>query len=495
MNSSRSCGRVPQRIGAVVAATILPAFAEDINLGPIFTRDTTLLGEKRVRIFGPLFEERVSADGRTVCSVRPLFTRSIEADGRDNCTYLLWPLATAKTTGNEVSTRFGLTFYTDFDKTNPMSSWRLWVLPVLLMGRGSNGGNYFGVFPIGGKASDLLLFDRADFFLFPLYLRTVRGHETTTDVVWPLISSSTGEGRSRMRVFPFYGQSVQEGVSRSMFLLWPILSWSRCVKPGQEGGGFVLFPLIGRIYSPNSKSWLLFPPFFRWTEGAKFKEANFPWPFAQTSSGRINKFYLWPLVGAKSEPGMRDGFVMWPFVRCQEREIKGEMRGHLSILPFLQYDVRKKIVDGKKADGTETISKSMKLWPLWSRRSEGRTSILHVPALWPARDIEPISNTYAPIWTLFSRVDTPDSSDSELLWGLIRRRKGPTSASSSIFPLVSWNRSDAAQGETQEWSFLLGLIGYRKSGNHGNLRLLFMNVGGSRSADLESVNAGLPAQN
>lgn len=468
---------------AVASAIGLPAIlrgeADDINLGPLYTRDTTITGEKRVRILGPLFEQRTAPDGRVVKSLRPVFTRSVEADGKDSRTDLFWPLATAVTRGDEVTSRFATMYYSNFDKSNPMARWRLWVLPFLFMGRDTAGQGYFGVFPLGGRICEVLMFEKAEFLLFPLYAHTIRGREETTDILWPLISQTKGYGVKRARFFPFYGRTVRPGISESMFLLWPILTWARYVKPGQEGGGFVLFPFIGRIYRKDSKAWLLFPPLIRWTEGERLREINAPWPIFQYSKGRANRFYIWPLAGVKQEPGMKDGFLFWPFISSSHHEKGGETVDRLSVLPFLQYAKTTKTIGPTNAPVTETLKKSLKLWPLLSSRTLGATNTVKIPALWPSLDVAPIENTYEPVWTLFSRTDTADSSDSELLWGVIRRRTGPVEASSTIFPLVSWKRTKG-EVETQDWSFLLGLIGYRKEGDAGSLRLFFMDFGGRK---------------
>lgn len=462
---------------------------DDVNFGPIYSRDTTLEGDRRVRLLGPLFEQRTSTNGRVVKALRPLFTRSIEANGRDNRTDLLWPLATATTVGKEVNSRFATMYYTDYDSSDPMSRWRLWLLPVLFMGRDAAGSGYFAVFPLGGKVSEILFFDRFWFFLFPVYAHYASEGQHTTDIMWPIISWSRGKGVLRARIFPIYGRTIHPGVSESMFLMWPILTWARYVKPEQKGGGFVLFPFIGRIHRPQATSWLLLPPLIRWTRGQDYQELNLPWPFVQISSGRINRFNLWPLGGGRSEPGVNEGFILWPIVRSYHSETGSQTFDSLAILPFLQYAALK-VPDSHLANSNMVFAdKSLKIWPLFVNRTVGGVSRVKIPALWPSKDIEAIDNTYAPVWTLFSRTDTSDSSDSELLWGLIRRRTGPAGAASSIFPLISWKRVPA-KDEIQDWSFLLGLIGYRKEGSHGSLRLLFMDFGGRKTVEKESTDAG-----
>ena len=176
---------------------------------------------------------------------------------------------------------------------------------------------------------------------------------------------------------------------------------------------------------------------------------------------------------------MRDGFLLWPIVSSSHHEIGGEVIDRFSILPLFQYANYSRTVGPTNDLKTVSTASSVKLWPLWSKRTVGGTTTVKLPALWPGSDNEPIENTYAPLWTLFSRTDTENSSDSELLWGMIRRRTGPTEASSTIFPLVNWKRTKG-DVETQDWSFLLGLIGYRKEGDHGSLRLLFMDFGGRK---------------
>jgi len=456
--------------------------APEYNLAPIISRETMPDGSSRFRLLGPLYESRTAPDGSVFKAMRPVFTRKVEPDGMHFRTDVFWPVATSKMVGNELSSRFITMFYNDFDVVNPGSHWRLWALPLFFRGRDSHGESYTAVFPLVGRINEFLLFDKFTFLMFPLYLRTARQGEDTTDVLWPFISRTKGEGVMRARVFPFYGRAVREGKSESMFLMWPFLTWSSYTRGTERGGGFILFPFIGRTYGGDVKSWLVLPPFIRWTKGKHFSEAHLPWPFVQTSRGPVDKFYIWPLAGVKSQPGMKSGFLLWPFMWKWHSVMKNYTVDRYSILPFVEYENRTAHAE-KDADGKPVLlGRTRKLWPLITSRRDGDSLRVRVPDLWPGNNLSQVDSSYGPLWTLFSRDDTKDSTDCEFLWGLIRSRRSPAGTARSIFPLVSW-RKTPENGGTRELSFFLGLFGYRREGERSSVKILFMDFGGHRTGE------------
>ncbi len=492
-----------QRLGgAARAAAIVPLFlccvlatqldAEEFDFGILGSRDTSLRGEKRLRLLGPFYESRIAQDGSTFRALRPFYSRRTDAATMASRSEFLWPLGVARERDNMRTVRFGTSIWMDFDTEKPESRYRFWILPVLFMGRDIHGEEYFGLFPLGGRVNEILMMDETAFFLFPLYSQNYRNGTMTRDFLWPFLSYMKGEDASRLTILPFYGRSVHKDRSMQEYVLWPLWTSYTYSRQSGEGFGFILFPLIGHLQEKGQESWLAFPPFLRWTRKQDGRSAYLPWPFIQGSTGSARKLYLWPLIGAKEEEGVRSRFFLWPIVTAWHRELPGQTVDRLVVMPVLQTETRREPCGPDGEEGA-VLGRAVKVWPVLSSRCEGDKSVLRVPDLWPTMDVSAIENNYAPFWTLYSRKKIGSVEDIELLWGLYRCRSTETGDIASLFPLVSWERSRENCDRT-EWSLLRGLIGYRRIGSSRRIRLLYLPFESKDSRTPDDAEDPVPAE-
>jgi hypothetical protein len=451
----------------------------EFDWGFIASRQVDVHGDLRLRVLGPIYENALSPDGKTLAAVRPLHAVVRDPVGDSTHRDVLWPVATAKTVHENAAWRVLLAYGFNDDRGNPYSRRKFWLLPFWFEGRDEGGGRYFALFPVGGVIHDFLFLDSTAFVLWPLYVHSTRKDLTSNTLLWPLLSRTKGERVTRQRVFPLYGRSVEAGRQYRSFVLWPFWTYGKSLKPGRPANAWVLWPLAGRMASSDQRTWMVLPPFFRWTLGERQNVVHAPWPLYQRGEGLIPKTYLWPLWGTRRGLATRSTFILWPFIKFDETDRGSTMVYRRRVAPFVFSD---KVVPVKDMPGGagEVAESRFKLWPLFSVETEGDAYRYRALELWPLRmNPPPIERSWAAWWTLWSKTGKGADSDTELLWGLYRNRvRDEAYRETSLFPLVSWKR-DERQGDERELMFLKGLVGYRRQGTHKSLRLLyFIRLGG-----------------
>lgn len=454
---------------------------QGVDAGFLFSRDAALDGVPRLRLAGPLFETQCST-GRTFAALRPFYSEREDPVGERLSRYFLWPVASFHERWNETSWRFLLLFGHDFDSAEPGSRFKLFLLPFFFAGRDAQREPYAALFPLGGVIRDFLGQDRISFFLFPLYCHSSVNQTHSWHVLWPFFSRTEGPGVHRLGVFPFYGRSEQEGKWSKRYVLWPLWTQAEYAYSNSSGNAWMLWPALGRVSLDNQSSWLVLPPFFRWTRTADRVAFYGPWPFFQYGSGEKELLYLWPLWGRSRDKDERSGFALWPIVRWG-----GVMRGKeetrwFDVAPVLHYGIRAPVA----TNGTDTVevsARNVRVWPLFSYYRDGNASRFRFVELWPLPPAPGVEQNWSPLWTLYQSVRWEDAGEDELLWGLCRRRKGPEGWSLSVFPLVS--ASGGGDGTKSEWSLLRGLFGYSRGGSGGVFRLLYfihLRTGGAKES-------------
>lgn len=453
--------------------TSSPADPGEFDFGFIASRSRDIHGVMRLRALGPFFERATADDGQQLTAVRPLYSRFADpANDRVRRDYL-WPLAYDKRFRQESSGRYLLAFWNRFDVNNPTSRYRFWLFPLYFQGRDQHGQKYAALFPLGGSIHEFLGQDKINFVLFPLYLKHSVNEVTTKSFVWPIYSKTEGKGIYRFRIFPFYGQSRHRDSYNKKFVMWPIYTSAEYYYPGSSGKGYIVFPLWGYTRLDDQRSFMILPPFFRFTRSQRVNMTLAPWPFFQRKTGEVKQLYLFPLLGEKIHRGVRTRFFLWPILHEERIDRGPELARRLYILPFYYSDVHKKRQPDPKASPIVT-ERYHKIWPLGSYLRVGESMRFRTLDLWPLKNTPGVERNWAPFWTLFSRVREKENVDTELLWGLFRREvRGPDDTYTSVFPIVDWERGEEDEQEVRSWNLLKGLIGYERKGMHKRYRLLY----------------------
>lgn len=446
--------------------------AFDSDLGLLAWRGEDVDGDSAVKALGPIYESRKNTDGSRFLAVHPFYSKLHDPVFERTRYEYLWPLFTVRDFKQQRNWRFLVIAHgIDFDRTDKHGPYRTRILPIYFQGRNSDGIDYLGIFPLGGKIYDILGRDEVTFVLFPVWMRHSVNDLVTTDWLWPIISKTTGPGVDRFRIFPFYGYSSDAGRYRKHFVLWPIWTHAEWYQPGESGSGFILFPLFGHTETEIEQTWNILPPFFRFTRGEQRDLTYAPWPIYQRVVGDdIDKLYLWPLWGRRATASQTTSFLLWPIGWRHTLQGQDFQRVRTMAIPFY-YHSRTDLLQDKQVREASPVERYLKIWPLFSYHRSGDRTDFNSLALWPGRDLDPIERNWAPIWRIYTRSSKDDHSQTELLWGLYRHeRKGEHATSTTLFPLFSRQRD----GQKRGWSILNGLAGSKKNGKSRTWRLLYI---------------------
>lgn len=452
------------------------------DFGPFAAGVADINGGQHAKVAGPLYEHARSTNDGTLLAVRPFYSRASETNEHLLEEDYLWPIAQRWDFLDQSVSRWGIFFNYDHDTaaTNDARH-RLWLLPFWYSGRDANGTNYWALFPIYGSVHEFLGRDEFNFALFPVWSTSRLKDIETWNVMWPLLSStSTKDGRIRRhRFFPLYGYNYSRNHFTKRSVLWPIWTSVKYDYPKDKGGGWILFPVCGRMKTQQENTLWVVPPFFRFTDGEKLDRIYCPWPFVQLERGKdYDKTYVWPLWGHKHVGNLRSTFVLWPIIRDDTTE-RGWNRDHQFIVnPIYRYSSR--MTKGEGTNAHFVAERQHKVWPLMNYHYEDGAAQFRTLDLWPLADNAHVDRNWSPWWTLYNRTWRGDDLDTEALWGFYRhQRRGDEASYVSVFPFINWRR-DEAEDNYSGWSFLKGLIARDKTDHGTSWRFLyFLRLGNS----------------
>lgn len=461
-----------------------------VNMGCILSERTSIHTNNEWKALGPFIEAIRDPMGRTFSALRPFFSKSVDPNQQHERRDYLWPLASTGNYENRSTWRALLVYGRNWN-TETDSRYRWMLFPLVAHGRDRKGDQFFALMPFGGEVREMFWRDTIRFVLFPLYMSTQVNEQVSRSVLWPIIAWTHGDGTKRFRVFPFYGYSKEKDKWTRRFVLWPFWSSVRYDYPEEQGKGFVLFPLFGKVNTNRQKSYMVIPPFFRSTKGEDHREIMAPWPFVQYKhTPDAKKLYLWPLWGHHATGSLDSSFVLWPFIRMQELRRSAAALRSFYLFPFITHQSEhvpdastpdtsvSHVIDetpSPQPDSTQktTVRKRyLKLWPLMSYQREDDISRLRVLELWPFRRMRGIEQNWSAFWTLYERERVGSEVETELLWGLYRRQKTKKgSHNTSLFPL--FDHMVCPDKETKKWSLFKGLLRKEQQGLHRRWTVLY----------------------
>lgn len=402
----------------------------------------------------PFYQSLTATNGATFQAWRPFYSTSV--DGEHWRQDYLWPLYTRKGFKEETYGRF-LFFGWSTDFSPETSRHRTWVIPIYFQGTSADEENYFAIFPLGGTIDEFLGRDKLWFVLFPLYAESSINDVHTTTVLWPIGSKTTGPRVERFRVWPLYGTSVLKNEYRKKFVLWPIYNSVEYTNTRNPGGGFILFPVYGRVATEKALNQWFLPPFFRFAHGDGQRIVYAPWPFIQWADGDVYKRYCWPIYGRKHEGPLTRQFWLWPFIWNSKTEYARHEQHRRMVLPLFYYESDLVTKPTKHHEVGDVTSRYWKLWPLMSWERNDETSRFRMLELWPIRNTLGLERNWTPFWTLYKREESQGVVNRRLLWGLYSQTTGE---------------------KQTEWSLLKGFAGYKNNNNKHSIHLLFFRFGG-----------------
>lgn len=439
------------------------------NLAPFWSEHSMAGGGVEVEALGGALRTRVAQRGAafTQFAARPLMIRDrTREDGKEAVVdHFLAPFGYATYRADE--TVWQLLPITRYDRQTAEDGtleWTLLTLPGIYWSKRADGRTLRGWFPFAGVMETFLSYDRIEWVLFPLWLRTERAGRVTNHYLWPFFSYTDGTGGPSWRVWPLVGNSIYEGKYERWFAFWPIFSWQRNnlqLPPEAHETKWMVFPFYGRTTAGDYSATTVLWPFFGWAtnESNGYKSIDAPWPlmrFLRDPAQDQERTRVWPFWSEYRGDGLESTWWGWPFVNDRREIYDDAERNSTNIVPFVQ--------NWERRDDQGNVERYSKVWPFFQieRKNEDelRTAFPALNPLWRTPDIDAM---YAWIWELYTRERQGNVLRERTWLGLYRREKDLLEDRRSLAFLWS-SRTYAIQGRARrETSLLFGLFRWRSS--------------------------------
>lgn len=454
---------------ALALAALLGLFScaapgSDVALAPLWTDISTAGGGREIEaLAGAVRVRHREHDGPArEWSLRPFLKDTLEDNGDRNAQFLV-PFGLRK------ARRFEYTWYLRFvarydlridEQGRPER--RLVTIPLNYYSEDPSGRVNWAVFPLAGSITRFLTFDRIDFVLFPLFLRTVRDGQVSTSFLWPIFNWTDGPRGTSYRIWPLFGRLRQEGRYDRKFVLWPLLTWGvDFLSHPEPERRWMFWPFYGHTergdYHAESVLW----PFFGWSANPKtgMWAVDAPWPlvrFLRPGSDDPKgprRSRVWPFYSSYEGDGLTSHWAPWPLVNWRTEDDSLATRQSQYVMPFWQH------WEMQEKQGPE--SSWTKLWPLFQHYERGDTSRSAFPSLLPFWHLPEVDDAYAWLYEVVTR-EGAGRRQSLRFWGNVFRREADEREVRSYLSFLWSRRAYRAQGERRvEQSLLFGLVRWR----------------------------------
>ncbi len=446
------------------ANTACTSTRQDVALAPLWTHIRTAGGGREVEALAGIVRTR----HRTLegplheWALRPFVKETIEENGDRDAGFLV-PLGRRRV--HAFDSMWRLLPIVRFERsTDPQGhpKWSLITLPLTYWAEDNTDRVTRAVFPFGGVLEKFLTFDRVEFALFPLYLRTVRDGQNSINFLWPIFNWTYGPHGTSYRIWPIFGRLRHEGRFDKKFFLWPFFQWSvDHLDTAHPERSWMLWPLVGHRVRGSYHAETFLWPFFGYAADPNtgYWSWDGPWPlvrFTRPGSDDPNgprRSRVWPFWSSYEGDGLKSHYILFPLINWRETEDRlGTGKGNY-VVPIWQY------WEKKDKQGVETSW--TKLWPLFQNFKEGDKGRFAFPALNPLWHMPEIDDHYAWIYELVTRTrDGPRVSVRS--WGNLYRREIDETEDRSYLSFLWSRRAFRAGGEPQvEHSLLFGLLRWR----------------------------------
>lgn len=448
----------------------------DRHLAPLYSQISTAGGGTEIEaLAGAAVVRRRRPGGRELeWGLRPLFLHQRLGAGVQQSEFLA-PLGRVRREPREIRWRLlPLAQYRRVTHGDGTRTWSYFGLPLVYIAGFPDGRVVRAWFPFGGRIENLLTFDRLDFALWPLWMRTVREGRTATHFLFPIFRRVEGEHASGLRVWPLYGRTVLEGNYDQRFALWPLFNRQRrnlAAPPELQRLHWSVFPFFGRTEQGSFRATTVLWPFFGYSHDSRsgFRAWDGPWPLVRVQrpgqSDRARRTRFWPLYSSYDDGGLESRWYLWPLINSRSEHYAGVEREAFVVVPFWQ--------GIRRVSEEEGESVYYKLWPVWERESGGAGRSFAFPALSPLWRTPTLDRHYAWIWQLYTRREVPrrEVVREKALYGLWRREKDQDEDRAYVSALWSRRRYTSDGAELCETALLFGLLRWRSGGGHA-LQLL-----------------------
>ncbi|MFT5050995.1 MAG: hypothetical protein ACI8QZ_002402 [Chlamydiales bacterium] len=442
------------------------------HLAPLITTLSLAGGDRETEALGGIYLNRTSGetDRTNYWAMRPIFS-SRDLGDEKTVRWFLPPLGRfTDSPGNRVWQFLPIMRYAAKTHPDGRHSWTFFTLPGIYWAKTLDERIIRAWFPIAGVVEHFLSFDRASFFLWPLYSRVEQHGRTSIHVLWPIFKWSWGRGGKSWRVWPLIGNKRWDDRYSKWFFLWPVFIWQtdKLKQPDdKQVKSWGVFPLFARRTRGEASSYSVLWPFFGWGHDPETGAWAWdgPWPFVRildpgdTDGPRRVRF--WPLYSKYEGDGLSSTYYLFPIVNRRKEEMANGKRSTTSVLPFWQNWTR-------TYTGSDDVRSFKKLWPLWRMgRDDSQGTYYAWPALNPLWRTPIIDEHYAWLWEVYASVRKPGIKRERSLLALWRRESDPDEDRRSFVGLWSRRKYSQAGKRVVETSYLFGLLRFRSRADEG----------------------------
>ncbi|MCX5798095.1 MAG: hypothetical protein NTU90_00770, partial [Proteobacteria bacterium] len=202
----------------------------------------------------------------------------------------------------------------------------------------SKRGNYFGFFPIYGKAYNRFGKDDLGFFMWPLYSYSSAEVATKTNIIWPFFGyySGTEEG---FKMWPLYGIRKKKGVKTTSFFLWPFfIKEEKDLDTDEPVDAFHAFPFYMKKTSKTKASYSVMWPIFSYARDDEKRKWDILWPIFSWKEGEETKGYsFFPLISYDKKGKDYTFNLLWPLYKESEWYVRDDRYFQRRILLINRY--------------------------------------------------------------------------------------------------------------------------------------------------------------
>ncbi len=468
------------RRGAVLALTMLAALTgctilpNEFNLSPIYRQrladDGTVL---ELDVAWPFVHYERTPDGGADFRIRPFYRYLTEPEDAPLTSPIdgppdvglaatehqfLWPLGRVRSDSEQDFLRlwpfWSYTARTD-EAGRQETDWYA-LFPFFWGGSREDGEeNYFGLFPLYGDFPSFFVYERFQFFLFPLYLHLEKQGRDTHMFAWPFLGFSNGPTGFWHRVWPLYSYLSEEEYWRFYFL-YPFVHWGEeRLDSDDPVSRFWLWPLVGHQSSDEVSGWTVLWPFFQYVSiRERLTKLDLFWPIFRfqedkSETSPLWQWWVWPLVSRVIEDDFRAWGFLWPLIWFREYDDPVGMLYQKWILP-IYWSMHRERDEGGVDDFTQ-------IWPLWHHQLDhNQKGAWSFPSVWPRRagNAYGVREAYDWIWTIVQgRQRAADDTSVDAIAHVYTARQRGEKFQSSV-PLLFNYESDEEGGVLRLFQFI-----------------------------------------
>lgn len=458
--------RTPLLVLALVLNSACAGINSERHLAPLVTTLSLAEGHRETEALGGILLNRRNANTGKIdyWAMRPIFS-SRQVSDSEVVRWFLPPLGRFRDRPDSRVWQFlPIWRYQSERQADGTKTWSLLALPGLYWAKTPDDRIVRAFFPIAGVVERFLSFDRAVFYLWPLFTRIEQHGRTSVHFLWPFFKWSWGEGGRTWRFWPLIGNKHWDDRYDRWFFLWPIFIWQLngqhlATRPEESSWGIV--PLFLKRRQGEAKQYSVLWPFFGYGEdpatGAWAWDG--PWPFVRilnpgdTNGPRRERF--WPFYSRYEGDGLTSRYLFFPFLNWRKEVYPDGGRSSFYAVPFWQ-SWERHYTDSDKHRSFR------KLWPIWREGYEEEQGTYFAwPALNPLWRTPIIDEHYAWLWEVYASVRRPGVKRERSWLALWRREKDQDEDRRSLVGLWARRSYSQAGRAVRETSLLFGLLRFR----------------------------------